>query len=61
MEAANSYGGKNSTLILFCLQEHIFSFSFTCDMALHNTPKCENFPSIILKQLLTTLYFPPKS
>ena len=48
MEAANSYGGKNTTLILFCFQEHMFFFSFTYDMALHNTPKCENYPYIIL-------------
>ena len=61
MEAANSYGGKNSTLILFCLQEHIFSFSFTCDMALHNTPKCEKFSNFILKQLLPSSHFPLKS
>ena len=60
MEYANSLGGTNTTLILFCPKEYPFLFAFTYDMVLHNTPKCENFHSIILKQLLTTLYFPPK-
>ena len=34
MEASNSHGGKNITLILFYSQEHPFLFALTCDMVL---------------------------
>ena len=35
--------------------------SIVLGQLLHNTPKCEKSHTIILKQLLPTLYFPPKS
>ena len=38
MEASNSHGVKNITLILFYFQEHTFLFTFTCDRALHIIP-----------------------
>ena len=42
MEAINSPGGKNTPFIPFLSPKPLFSFALTYDMALHNTPKCEN-------------------
>ena len=61
MEAAHSHGVKNTTLILLYSQEPLFPFALTYDMLLHNMPKCKKSRNIILKQLMPTLYFPPKS
>lgn len=46
MKATHSHGVKNTTLILLYLQELPFDFALTCDMVLHNIPKCKKSHNI---------------
>jgi hypothetical protein len=48
MEAINSHGGKNITLIHVLSHELLFPFALTYDMALHNMSKCEKSRNIIM-------------
>ena len=47
MEASNSHGVKNITLIHFLSHELLFPFAFTYGTAVHNIPKCEKSRNII--------------